>query len=124
MFKLVNKPNKRRVFTHLIHSQQNKMITLLTYIRVLTGFFQYPLPISILVFFTIVFIVYTCKCFADQYKETDFGQDKMKIIKVIRCNEERIIGIHEVIPTDVAEITDDILISPFDMVLMEGELYI
>ena len=34
------------------------------------------------------------------------------------------IGIHEVLPSDIVEITDDITIAPFDFVLTEGELYI
>jgi hypothetical protein len=29
-----------------------------------------------------------------------------------------------VVPTDIVEITDEMIIAPFDMVLMEGELYI
>jgi magnesium-transporting ATPase (P-type) len=112
------------VFTHIIHSDQNKYITLLTYFRILTGFFQNPITISVIVIITGCFIAYTCKAFGDQYEEKEDENDVMKKVKVKRCNEVRTIGIHEVLPTDIVEITDDITIAPFDMVLTEGELYV
>ena len=46
------------------------------------------------------------------------------MVTVIRENKSKSIGIEGVLPTDLVEISDDITIAPFDMVLLEGELYI